>query len=278
MDTIKRKKTAAFDITVIMPALNEEDNIVSAINNTLNAFTDFNLKAEIVVVNDGSTDKTQDLANDMIKKDDHVRIIKHDKPQGIGVSFWDGVDNALGNAVILLPGDNENDPWEILRYFNLLNHVDIVIPFVFNKEVRSLFRNALSFVYRFVINSTFIVNLNYTNGTVLYRKTILKKLDHRSDSFFFQTDILVRSIKKGYLFAEVPYRLGLRKHGTSRAVSFPSCFKVAGGYLRLVKDYYFKKSEKAKTTFPEDSMTAIRRCDDENGLCSAKGGLSNANR
>ena len=88
--------------------------------------------------------------------------------------------------VTMLPGDNENDPWEILRYRRLLEHVDIVIPFVFNKEVRSVFRNALSFIYRFIINTTFLVNFNYTNGTVLYRKSILKELYYRSTGFSFK--------------------------------------------------------------------------------------------
>lgn len=258
VNAIKNEQIGDFDVSVIMPALNEEDDIVAAINNTLNALADYNLKGEIIVINDGSSDSTEDLVNDMMQKNKLIRMLSHEKPCGIGASFWDGVDKAFGNAVILLPGDNENDPWEIFRYFNLLDHVDIVIPFVFNKEVRSLFRNGLSFIYRFIINSTFKINLNYTNGTVLYRKSILKELAHRNNSFFFQTAILVRCIKKGYLFAEIPYRLGLRKHGASEAVTFPSFFKVASGYLRLVKDYYFEK-DKGGISFSENSMTAIRR-------------------
>ena len=71
-------------------------------------------------------------------------------------------------VVCMLPGDNENDPWEILRYHQLMQHVDILIPFAFNKEVRSLYRNGLSYIYRFIINTTFFVNFNYTNGTVMY--------------------------------------------------------------------------------------------------------------
>jgi hypothetical protein len=141
----------------------------------------------------------------------------------------------------------------------LLEHVGIVIPFVFNKEVRSIFRNALSFLYRFIINSTFLVNFNYTNGTVLYRRSILKELSFRSTGFFFQTDVLVRVVKKGYLFAEVPYRLGLRKDGVSKAVTFPSLFKVVKGYLRLVRDFYFTKNLKADKSFPADSSTAARK-------------------
>ncbi|MBU0548646.1 MAG: glycosyltransferase family 2 protein [Candidatus Omnitrophica bacterium] len=247
------------EVTVIMPALNEEKNIILAVENALNAIKESGISGEVIVVNDGSNDKTEELVRSFMRPDNMVRLINHDKPKGIGASFWNGVDNALGGVVVLLPGDNEVDPWEILRYFRLLEHVDIVIPFVFNKQVRSLFRNALSFIYRFIINTTYLVNFNYTNGTILYRKSILKELDFRSTGFFFQTDILVRTVKKGYLFAEVPYRLGIRKEGISKAVSFPSLIKVMWGYLRLVKDFYFRRSIKGNNIFSADTKTAVRK-------------------
>lgn len=247
------------DVSVIMPALNEEKNILQAVKNALAAFQECGITGEIIVVNDGSKDKTREIAEDFLRSDKRVRILNHDKPQGVGASFWDGVDNAYGKVIVLLPGDNENDPWEIFRYFRLLEHVDIVIPFVFNREARSIFRNMLSFLYRFIINSTFLVNFNYTNGTALYRRSILKELDFRSTGFFFQTDILVRTVKRGYLFAEVPYRLGLRKDGVSKAVTFPSLFKVIKGYLRLVRDFYFTKSLKTNAVYSSDSSTAARK-------------------
>lgn len=249
-------------LTVVMPALNEEKDIASAISNTIKAFKDFNINGEIIVVNDGSRDNTEKIVNSIIQKEKRVRLLKHEAPKGIGASFWEGVDNARGDIIVMLPGDNENDPWEILRYYKMLEHVDIVIPFVYNKRVRSLFRNILSYLYRFIINTTFLVNFNYTNGTILYRKSMLKELDYRSNSFFFQTDILIRTVEKGYLFAEVPYRIDLRKEGISKAVTFPSLFKVMKGYLRLVRDQYSRHNHKENVSFTEDSLTAIRRQQD----------------
>ena len=248
-----------FQLTVAMPALDEEKNILLAIGTVLSTFNEAGISGEIVVVNDGSTDKTESLVRDFMQTDKRVRLLSHEKTRGIGASFWDGVDHARGKAVVLLPGDNENSPVEIFRYFKLLEHVDIVIPFVFNKEERSLFRNALSFVYRFIINSTFLVNFNYTNGTILYRTSILKELEFRSMGFFFQTDILVRTVKKGYLFAEVPYRLGRRKKGISKAVTFPSFWNVVKGYLKLVRDFHLMKRIKANKVFSQDSSTAERK-------------------
>src|SRR3990167_6167438 len=236
-----------FDISVIIPALNEKKNIQDAIYNTLQGLEDYGINGEIIVVNDGSTDKTGELVKEIMKKDKRVRMLTHADCRGIGASFWTGVDQSRGNVITVIPGDNENDPGETLRYFNLLEHVDIIIPFIFNREVRPLFRNIFSFIYRFIINATFVVNFNYTNGTMLFRKQILEELNCRNSSFFFQTDILIRAVKRGYLFAEVPYRLGLRKEGISKALTFPSLVKVIGGYLQLVRDYYFSNSKNIKT-------------------------------
>jgi len=242
-------------ITIIVPALNEEQHIMKALDNSIEALNKASLKWEIIVINDGSTDRTQEIVEDIITRNPLVRIVNHDTPQGLGKSFWDGVDNSRNDAVVVIPGDNENDPWEIIRYYKLLEHVDMIIPFVFNKEVRSIFRNTLSWVYRFIVNSTFKINLNYTNGTVLYRKAILNELEYRSSSFFFQTDILIRLIKRGYLFAEVPYRLDIRQGGTSKAVAFPSLLQVIRGYLRLVRDRYLREK---KISIEENTITSER--------------------
>lgn len=256
--------TEDIEFSIIMPALNEEKNIKLAILNSLEAIDQFSISGELIVINDGSTDSTEALMKSYMERDPRVRLITHARPMGVGASFWDGVDQARGKFVVMLPGDNENDPLEIFRYHNLLKSVDIVVPFVFNKHVRSLFRNVLSVIYRFIINTTFLVNFNYTNGTVLYRKALLDELEFRSSSFFFQTDILVRTVKRNYLFAEVPYRMGLRAQGISKAVTFPSLFMVIRGYLRLVRDIYGPTPKTAPTSHVSGSQTAKRYQESEN--------------
>jgi glycosyltransferase involved in cell wall biosynthesis len=245
-------------ISVVMPALNEEDNILPAVEDTLAAFDHFGIDGEIIVVNDGSTDRTPVLVAEKGEADARVRLINHVERQGIGASFWDGVYQAKGQFVTMFPGDNENDPFECLRYCSLLEHVDLIIPFAYNKEVRPAYRNFLSLVYRLIINMTFKVNFNYTNGTILYRRSILTDLIHHSRGFFFQTEILIKAVKRGYLFAEVPYHLDRRNSGVSKAVSFPSFYNVVKGYLRLAWDYYFS-GKSAKGVLPLSSESASSR-------------------
>ncbi|MBF0481346.1 MAG: glycosyltransferase family 2 protein [Desulfovibrionaceae bacterium] len=249
---------AKLSLSVVMPALNEEKDIASAIKDTLEAMDAFHIEGEVIVVNDGSTDRTGEIVAGIMAAEKRVRTIVHDRPHGIGGAFWAGVDQAAMDTVIMLPGDNENDPQEIFRYLDLMEHVDIVIPFLYNRGVRSFFRNVVSYLYRLIINVTFLVNFNYTNGTILYRRNILTSLDIRSMSFFFQTDILIRAIKRGYLFAEVPYKIRRREGGGSKAISYPSLLRVMKGYLKLVRDIYFAKA-KPGAAWPEDCLTGKRR-------------------
>lgn len=261
---MKPSPSSALTLSVVMPALNEERNIDAAIGDTLAALDDLQIEGEIVVINDGSSDKTPELVRARMARDPRVKMIEHPVRQGIGASFWDGVEHATGDAVIMLPGDNENDPWESLRYFTLLKHVDIVIPFVYNRQVRNVFRNVLSLLYRQIINTTFLTNFNYTNGTVLYRRSILSQFTANSKGFFFQTEILIRAVKNGYLFAEVPYHLNRREGGKSKAVSFPSLLNVIKGYLHLVREIHFSK-DGARAPMQQDSVSSQRRTHDEEG-------------
>ncbi len=232
-------KKDQLSLSVIMPALNEEKNIISAIERTLSAFDDTDINGEIVVVNDGSTDSTGPLVENRAASEKRVRMIVHKTPQGIGASFWDGVKEARGDIVTMFPGDDENEPLEPLQYFNLLENVDIVVPFICNKGARSKTRERLSSLYTSIINLTFGTRLNYTNGTVLYRRSILSGLELKSRGFFYQTELLIKTIKRGYLFAEVPNLLRKRSSGVSKAISLKSFFAVVRGYLHLVKDLYF---------------------------------------
>lgn len=238
-------------VSVIMPALNEEQTITGAIEEVLSAFDKTGVAGEVIVINDGSTDSTPVCVKNKIKENPGViAMIDHATCKGIGTSFWDGVEAAKGDMVCMFPADKENDPVEVLRYVKLFDDVDMVIPFIFNREVRPASRNMLSRAYLFIINNSFFMSLNYANGNTIYRKNLLKALRHRCSGFFYQTDILIRLIKRGYLFAEIPCRLKKREKGKSKAVSWRSLREVTRGYLNLLVDVYVRKTEQKKAFIP----------------------------
>jgi len=246
-------------LSIILTALNEEGNVRQALEDLLQALDDFKIQGEILAFDDGSNDATGTIIDGMGKKHPRISFLQHKIPQGIGASFWEGVDFAEGDVVCWFPGDNETNAWEVLRYYPLLKDVDMVIPFIFNSHERPLIRNILSSIYRTIVNTSFGTNLNYTNGSILYRISTLKQLNYRSMGFFFQTDILIRQINKGYLFAEVPFKLSSRNSGTSKAVNFPSFLNVVKGYCKLLQDLHFYNSNNKNQPLAQSSVSIVRR-------------------
>ncbi len=225
--------TALPTLTVVMPSLNEEANITAAMERTLRAFDHYGITGELIVVNDGSRDRTPELVRAYMARESRIRMIEHDAPKGIGASFWDGVRAARHQFVTMFPGDNENDPVDALTYFHLTRDVDIIVPFIHNVEVRSVTRRVVSSLYRFIINMSFGMNLNYTNGTVIYNTSVIRQITPRATGFFYQAEILVRLIRAGYLYAETPHFLSQRASGRTKALTLRSFIKVAREYLSL---------------------------------------------
>lgn len=249
---------ANYQISVVMPALNEEKNLERAVTETVEAFRKLNINGEIMLINDGSRDGTAKIADGLKLRFPFINVIHHEKPNGIGGSFWEGANKASGDVVTMLPGDGENDPIEILRYLPLMKEVDIVIPFVYNIEVRGRRRRWVSRLYKAIINLSFGMLLNYMNGTVMYRKTVLQSLDLRARGFFYQTELLIKAIRMGYLYAEVPYALGTRSSGKSKALTLTSFFKLSRDYLRTVYSVYYR-NRKRKPQYPSESITGQRK-------------------
>ncbi len=237
-----QKKEEFPTITLVMPCLNEEGNIADAAMSTLSALDRKGIVGELIIVNDGSTDDTLTIARRIAATDARVKIISHDTRKGIGASFLDGVKAAAMEYVTIIPGDNEIDTFDALTYFAMARHVDMIVPFIYNIEIRSRWRRIVSSTYRFIINVTFGTNLNYTNGTVIYNVAVLREVDLESMGFFYQAELLIKLIRRGYLYAETPHFLSDRQFGKTKALSMRSLTEVISAYFRLVLEVHIFRS------------------------------------
>jgi len=232
-------------LSIVVPVLNEEESIERALKNIGEAIERLVAKCEVIVVDNGSVDATIEIVERRQRHCDYIKLIPNVLPRGIGIAVWEGIRNSKGRYVVMIPGDGENDTWEILRYLPLMEDVDIVIPYVYNREVRSIFRRLLSKLYKLIINLSFGMLLNYMNGTVMYRRKILDSVDLHSKGFFFQTELLIKGIKLGYLYAEVPYKISPRDGGQQKAINLHSVFVVIKEYILLLMAVYWFAGEKA---------------------------------
>lgn len=230
------------DLTIIVPCLNEEKNILNTLNSLSLALIKFNISGEIIVIDDGSTDNTYQVLENNKYKFENIRIIKNNINKGIGKSFSSSVKISNGNYIVMIPGDNENNPFEVFRYFELRNHVDIIIPFIVNRNSRSLNRRLISSIFRFINNLFFGLTLNYMNGTVIYNAEMIKSVEISSSGFFYQTEILIKLIRQGYLYAEIPQIIEKRNHGSSKALTIKSLISVLISFIILLYNIHILRS------------------------------------
>lgn len=229
-------------LSIVVPCLNEEDNLESSINRIFLSAQARELSPEVIIVDDGSTDQTFPIAKRLAEENKDVKVIQLEQNRGIGRAFWEGVKAANNEFVVMLPGDDENDPDEVFRYVSLLEHVDLIVPFVMNTATRSLLRRTVSRLYRFIVNISFGTDFNYTNGTVIYNRSALLTLNAPTNSFFFQTELVIR-LSRNYLYAEVPHYIRSRSSGRSTAIGIRSLFRVSYAFFKLLLEMHILRKK-----------------------------------
>ncbi len=200
-------------ISIIVPAFNEESTISIIADKLLNLYLVNNIKKEIVIINDCSTDKTDYLIQNIIQLNPTAEIIyiKHEKNLGKGAAIHSGIKNATGDYLIIQDADLEYDPSEINKLLKpvLEGYADVVYGsrFIGGSPHRILFfwhtigNKFLTFL------SNFFTNLNLTDMETcykLFKTSIIKNISLQEKRFGFEPEITSKIAKiKGIRIYEV---------------------------------------------------------------------------
>lgn len=220
-------------ISVVVPALNEERNLEAAVAEIhaeiAKHFDDY----EILIVDDGSTDRTGEIADRLAKADPRVKAIHNGVNRGFGFSYFRGVADASKEYVVMIPGDGENSLEGMLPLWPLLGTADILVPYTANPEVRSWFRRNFSSFSTRLMNLLFGLDLRYYNGTAVHRLPVLRSIRVDNHGFLYQAEALVRLIRRGATYREVGIAIRGRPSGRSKVFKARNLRSVAATLVRL---------------------------------------------
>jgi dolichol-phosphate mannosyltransferase len=194
-------------VSVIVPAFNEEKNIGNAIIKYERIVKELFDDYEIIIVDDGSKDKTSQIADKLVLNGyDKVWLIRHSKNWGIGRAFKTGLKLATKDYVIMLSGEGDIDDAGIRRIFGALGEADIIKTIIENNNERPWYRRLATKTMTTLLNIRFGLRIKYYSGYVLYRRKDLEGLRMTITDSTFQAQILVQLIKgKGLSYKEISY-------------------------------------------------------------------------
>jgi len=115
------------EVSVVIPAYNEEQNVTVLLKRLTEAFEPFERSFEVIIVDDGSTDKTLELLREHKQSKPWLRVITLDRNRGQTCAMDAGFKAARGAIIATLDADLQNDPMEILRLIEMLNDCDAVV-------------------------------------------------------------------------------------------------------------------------------------------------------
>jgi glycosyltransferase involved in cell wall biosynthesis len=203
MSEVKRKILRS--VTFIVPALNEE-RVVKEVVQAIWAVVDEQISSyEIILIDDGSTDRTGEIMDRLAAELPNMRVI-HNRPNiGLGACYQLGVREARLDYVMMLCGDGGLPASSLPPIIEKIGTADIVIPWMPNlKKIKSPGRYFVSRSYTTLMNLISGHHLHYYNGLPVHRRTLLKQITITSSGFGFQGEVLVKLLKSGRSYVEVP--------------------------------------------------------------------------
>lgn len=211
-------------ISIFFPFWNEEKNIESVVKKAVDVAEKTSEKWEIIMINDGSSDKTLEICQKLANENSSLRVISHNPNRGYGAALREGFENAKYNLIVFTDGDNQFDFSEVDRFLDKIESVDIVIGYRKKRHdhpFRHILMNFLK-IWDFIFFGFYYRDIDC--GFKMFKKEAIAKIyPLRSEGAMITTEILAKAKRAGLKIAQVevshlPRKFGNQSGGNPRVI------------------------------------------------------------
>ncbi len=227
--------------SIIIPAFNEEKSIEECVQLALREIP----KAEIIIVNDGSTDNTEKIAKKIAKKNKRVQLVSFKKNNGKGFAVREGIKKSNGKFIAILDADCSVKPKEIKKFFKELEKEKKRI-IIGNRFFKKMEKNAMPSLH--ILGNRFFALLfsialrqkihDTLCGTKAFANESAKKM-HLEENSWPDFELLFKAKKIGLEIIEVPVTYHARKHGESKMKTFKDSIGLLWQFTALLLKHLF---------------------------------------
>jgi len=213
-------------LSCIVPAHNEEDCIAETITQLYFTLKQADIKHEILVINDNSTDKTKEVLRGISDDVPSLKVVDNTPPNGYGLAVRLGLNMFQGDAVCIYHADASDNPEDVVRYFEGINACDCMFGSRWIEGGKVLHYPAGKRIINRLANNLISLLLgkqytDFTNGFKMYRDYVIEDLKpFVSCHFNITLELSIKSILRGYSYTVIPNSWLGREAGESK-------FKIA---------------------------------------------------
>ncbi len=223
-------------LSVFMPAFNEEDSIASTVEGVVKVLKTMNLEWEVLVVDDGSKDKTAEVVKGLEKKFPGVKLVSHPKNKGYGHALKTGFASAKHPWVAFVDSDGQFDFAEIKKLAAKTGEADVILGYRLNRA--DPFQRRI-FTWGWKMLAMILLGLNvrdYSCGFKLIKKKVIEDISPiESEEKVTQIEMLIKAKKRGYKFAEVGVHHYARTAGVPTGANLSVVLTSFNDMLKLWK-------------------------------------------
>ncbi|MEM8960891.1 MAG: glycosyltransferase family 2 protein [Acidobacteriota bacterium] len=238
----------SYDVTFYVPCLNEEHNVGPALDELAAVVAKFGLVAEILVYDDGSTDRTAEVVEATRERlatqypTLRIELVRLPSSRGLGANFFAGAARGQGERYMLINGDHSERVETIEDVLSRLGEADLVITIFDTGDVRGPVRRGLSRLFTWLVNRFNGHRLRYYNGPTLHPRADVVRFATDCRGFAYQAELLTQMLDAGRSYVEVPMINRDRESGVTKAFRPRNLLSVATSLWRIRTRRFTKPS------------------------------------
>lgn len=240
---------SGISVSVFFPAYYDEKNIGKVVDSAVRVLEELKLKDyEVIIIEDGSPDKTAEVADELAVKYQKVRVIHHEKNMGYGATLKDGFLNAKLDYVFYTDGDNQFDLNELKKFVALIPYSDIVVGYRKKKQY-SLYRKFTSLCYNYLLKLIFDIHFwDIDCAFKLFRSDLFKKININSVDAFIDAEIMLKAKLLDYSVTEIGVMHLPRVDGISTGARPSVIIRTIKEVFEYRKEYLIEMKNKSKSS------------------------------
>ncbi|MGD2143217.1 MAG: glycosyltransferase family 2 protein [Anaerolineae bacterium] len=193
-------------LSIVLPAYNEAENVEEAVDHVSDVCQILDIDYEIILVNDGSTDRTGDIGRELEQRVPYFRLVEHYPNRGYGGALRAGFEAATKELVAFYPADAQFDFIEVERLLQRTEEEDADIACGYRLDRQDNFvRKLNAFGWNMVVQLFFgYLCRDIDCGFKLFRREVLDRVNIVSDGAMIDTELLAGAKARGFRIAEAP--------------------------------------------------------------------------